>query len=409
MKTNEASFAQSENMKMCYCCGKTGHMSPKCPEKDEIPREDWAIHKAALHMQAEQTKDDDEALQSDKSLKKTGWSGMQVCLMDKMKDISSKMKDDIILNNGSTLSIFANPELLEGIRKSKSTLEMAINAGTRFSNQEANVPGFGIIWYDEGAIANIFNFTELVDKHRITFDSSVENAFLVHQSDMTIKFECTPEGLYTYRVDKDYKTSLTEKGNSHLVTTLSENRKGYTDRQYDRAKTAWKLYHIVGMPTVENFKVLLRMNAIQNCPVMVEDMKIAERIFGPDMSSLKGKLTRRKPKPVRKDLVEIPAKITEKHHNIELCMDTMFINECRMLTVIDRLIRFQSVVLIDTKTQDDYYKALDVIFRQYNKGGFVIKTIYCNGECRAMMDKVSDDLDIVMNYTNASNHMPEAE
>ena len=75
-KTNEASFAQSENTKMCYCCGKTGHMSPKCPEKDKIPREDWAIRKAALHMQAKKTKDDEEASQSDKSPKKTGWSGM---------------------------------------------------------------------------------------------------------------------------------------------------------------------------------------------------------------------------------------------------------------------------------------------------------------------------------------------
>ena len=124
------------------------------------------------------------------------------------------------------------------------------------------------------------------------------------------------------------------------MTTLSENRKGYTDQQYDRAKTAWKLYHIVGTPTVENFKALLCMNAIHNCPVMVEDVKIAERIFRPDMSSLKGKSTRRMPKPVRKDLVEIPNDITEKHHDIELCMDTMFVNKCGMLTVIDRSIRF---------------------------------------------------------------------
>ena len=151
------------------------------------------------------------------------------------------------------------------------------------------------------------------------------------------------------------------------------------------------------------------MNAIHNCPVMVEDVKITERLFGPDMLSLKGKSMRRKPKPVRKDLVEIPNKITEKHRDIELCMDTMFVNECGMLTAIDRSIRFRSVVPIDTKTQSDYYKALDVIFCQYNKGGFVIKTIYCNGEYRAMMNKVSDDLDVVMNYTNASDHMPEAE
>ena len=141
-----------------------------------------------------------------------------------------------------------------------------------------------------------------------------------------------------YRVHKDYKNSLKEKGSSHLVMTLSENRRGYTDRQYDRAKTARKLYHIIGTPTVENFKALLHMNTIRNCPVMVKDVKIAEHIFGPDMSSLKGKSMRRKPKPVRKDLIEILTEITEKHHNIELCMDTMFMNECGMLTAIDRLI-----------------------------------------------------------------------
>ena len=206
-RTSEASFALNNDTKMCYCCGKKGHMSLKCPEKDKIPNEDWAICKAEQHMQAEQKKDDDEAEQLDKSSKKTGWRGMQVCLMGKKKDISSKIKDDIIHNNRSTLSIFANPEPVEGIRKSKSTLEMATNAGTRLTNQEANVPGFGTIWYDEGAIVNIFSFTELVEKHQITFNSSMENVFLVHQPDKIVKFECTPEGLYTYRVDKDYKTS----------------------------------------------------------------------------------------------------------------------------------------------------------------------------------------------------------
>ena len=80
-----------------------------------------------------------------------------------------------------------------------------------------------------------------------------------------------------------------------------------------------------------------------------------------------------------------------------------------MLTAIDRPIRFRSVVPIDAKTQDGYYKALNVFFHQYKKGGFVIKTIYCDREYRAMMNKVSDDLDVVMNYTNASNHVPEAE
>jgi hypothetical protein len=39
------SFAQLEER--CYCCGKPGHRSPDCREKDKIPREEWAINKVA--------------------------------------------------------------------------------------------------------------------------------------------------------------------------------------------------------------------------------------------------------------------------------------------------------------------------------------------------------------------------
>jgi hypothetical protein len=65
------------------------------------------------------------------------------------------------------------------------------------------------------------------------------------------------------------------------------------------------------------------MNTIKNCPVTVEDVNIADGIFGPDMSSLKGKSTRRKPKSVRKELIEIPKELITKHQNVELGMDTI--------------------------------------------------------------------------------------
>jgi hypothetical protein len=67
------------------------------------------------------------------------------------------------------------------------------------------------------------------------------------------------------------------------------------------------------------------MNAFQNCPVTVEDV----------ISSLKGESMRRKPKPVRQDLIEIPKEIIMKHHEIELCMDAIYVNECSMLIAID--------------------------------------------------------------------------
>ena len=84
---------------------------------------------------------------------------------------------------------------------------------------------------------------------------------------------------------------------------------------------------------MNNFKSLLSMKIIKKCPVTTEDVNIAEKIVGPDISNLKGKSTRCKPKPLSKDLIEIPAELIVllmKHHNIKLCMDAIYVNESGM-------------------------------------------------------------------------------
>jgi hypothetical protein len=59
------------------------------------------------------------------------------------------------------------------------------------------------VWYDETKIANIFGLSELKKKHRVTYDSEKEGAFIVHMYDNTLKFECNPQGLYTYKVSDE--------------------------------------------------------------------------------------------------------------------------------------------------------------------------------------------------------------
>ena len=127
-----------------------------------------------------------------------------------------------------------------------------------------------------------------------------------------------------------------------LVSTLKENRMGYTQRKFDRAKAARQLKHITGLPT-ETLKHVLRQNIIKNCPVTAEDVNIAERIFGPDMGALKGKSTRKTPAAVRDDVVEIPPEIKEQHADLTFCMDLMFVNGMPFLTGIDRSIRYREI------------------------------------------------------------------
>jgi hypothetical protein len=153
----------------------------------------------------------------------------------------------------------------------------------------------------------------LKKKQRVTYDSEKEDAFIVHMNNNTLKFECNLKGLYTYKVSDEYL-----KKQSHLINTVKENRVGYTQRQFEQAKRAQELYHIVGLPTIELFRTLIKMNAIKNSPVTTEDVNNAEKIFGVNMLSLRGTLTRRKSTPVRKDIIEIPEEIILQNRKIDL-------------------------------------------------------------------------------------------
>jgi hypothetical protein len=46
----------------CYYCGKKGHCSNKCPEKDKCSKDEWAVKKAIMHAQAESEKESDEKM-----------------------------------------------------------------------------------------------------------------------------------------------------------------------------------------------------------------------------------------------------------------------------------------------------------------------------------------------------------
>jgi hypothetical protein len=64
---------------------------------------------------------------------------------------------------------------------------------------------------------------------------------------------------------------------------------------------------------------------------------------------------------------------------------------------------------MENRTSAELFKALDQVFRLYNKAEFTITTIQCDQEFDHLMKKVSNDLDIQMNYTATIEHVPEAE
>ena len=87
-----------------------------------------------------------------------------------------------------------------------------------------------------------------------------------------------------------------------LISTVEENKLGFTKQEQEQAKVARGLYHNIGALTVEIFKNLVQMNGIKNCPVTVANIKNSEKIYGLAISRLKGVSVRRNPKPVKRDI-----------------------------------------------------------------------------------------------------------
>ena len=459
-----SSFAQTTPT--CYCCGKKGHTSNDCPDKNTIPRSEWYVRRAVQHFQDDpgeyrpDTQDrntipDDNTTISTQSTssnnRRSGtptqnrndsnnnrprsWSShqqqqgafqgyqhnwMKNAYSNKQTTVNfAGLKNTILLDTGSTIHTGTNQDFLTDIRVSKEPTSMSTNAGSKTLTLEGTMPGLKEkVYYDPTQIANICGFALMADQYHITYDSHKEDAFLVHTEDGTIKFERTPDRLYAFTPStgfvkevNDYKGMKTPEPTaaSNLVSTVKENRDGFTKRQFQDAKRARSLYHKLGCPTVENMKHILRMNLIKNCPVTTEDINIAEKIFGPDVGALKGKSTRRRPTPVRDDRVEIPPELKQNHENLTYYMDIMYVNGMPMLTGIDNTPTHRNLVPLKNREATELYAGLDKTLRFYNDNDWYISEIHCDQEFRTLMDQVSDGMNVRMNYTSTSEHVPQAE
>jgi len=474
-----SSFAQRKEPR-CFCCGEKGHVSPKCNKKGTTPREQWYVNRL-IATQTETSEgndaiDDNTSVTSDlttDSQQRQGrgrdnrnnnqnneeWNGFQAMSRQAMNGMQTEqsgsqaetrpMDTKFLLDTGSTLrATIKNQDLVTNVRKSKRPINMLTNAGSKVMDLDADVPGIGVGKFDPDQMANIFGFSHMADKHRITYDNAKEDAFLVHTKNGITRFsrdgrvysyeptdkylaaiaktksmkppkktENDEANVYLQECDdnsqecskEDNNDELEDETSSFWINSVSENRKRYTERQFEQAKRARRLYHAVGGPTVTNFKSMIRQNIIQDCPVTAKDVDVAEAIFGPDIGTLKGRTTRRTPKVVREDDIEVPKEITDKYDDLIHCMDIMYVNGMPMMTGIDKTIRYRGLIPLENRTADELYRGLDKFMRLYNGADHKVKEIRCDREFKVLMDDVKDDLDVNMEYPPTNDHVPEAE
>ena len=83
-------------------------------------------------------------------------------------------------------------------------------------------------------------FANLFDQYHITYDNAVEENVIIHTENGTVKFGRGEEGLYTYRLPKDYKEAVVEE---------NKKRKQYSKflalAENDLMKNQWQTVYVL--------------------------------------------------------------------------------------------------------------------------------------------------------------------
>jgi hypothetical protein len=90
---------------------------------------------------------------------------------------------------------------------------------------------------------------------------------------------------------------------------VQQNYEGYTKREVLEVKEARRAIGMIGNPSKEDFKGMVRENMIQNSPVTPAAIANVCAIFGPDLPSLRGKTVQRTPAPVVSEYVLVPKEV----------------------------------------------------------------------------------------------------
>ena len=111
------------------------------------------------------------------------------------------------------------------------------------------------------------------------------------------------------------------------METVESNKSLFTQRQLDSAEKVRNLQAGLAFPSDRDMMWALQSHMIKDCPLLVADMRVAEKVYGKNIAMLKGKNVRSAPPVMQQNVIESPKEIRELHQMVSLTIDVFFVNK----------------------------------------------------------------------------------
>ena len=334
--------------------------------------------------------------------------------------LNSDKSNTIIIDSASTVDVIGDKNILHDIHDALLPLKVKTIGAYTFIKKQSYMGDYPPpVWYHPDGGVNILSLNNVQKYYRCTMDTEKDNSISIHLNDgKTLKFKASGNGLYQFTADNnqsidsiwtmmDYATENTSSSakqrKCYNIDTVSERADKYTKRQIKSARSARDMENIVMRPGTRKFTDIC-LPHFNDCPVTLDDVRIATDIFGKNLGALKGKTTSRSEPHVITSISPVPIEIMKTHKQVTLAVDIMFVNKIPFLVTTSRNIHFGTIEAIPDRKINTVISKLRSILNLYKHRGFNVSSILADGEFEKLRQWFPQ-----LNTCAENEHVPDIE
>ena len=326
------------------------------------------------------------------------------------------LRATIALDSGSSIHIFKDAFLLQDIGIDNNSTINVRTTDSKFKVDQIGrlcadldmlpLPSNGYYFYPNG-VANILSLAMIAETKRVVMDTAIDNAFYVFNEDGTyIRFARTTNGMYC--IDIKYE-------DDHMVLahqTVKGESAHFSAIDCRRAAKIRDLQEVLAFPSDADLANAVEHNVIGNNPFTRRDVRVAKKIFGPDVHAMKGKTVKKKSKmPREDDITDLPPSIIEEYSKVHLSIDVMHVNGIKFLIAYSKHIGLLQTYCVRKNNRETILECILKMAQTYkSRSVFTVVTIEADGAFESIKHELQDEpYNMILSTCDADRHVETVE